>query len=65
MIPETLIRPDLDLAGIDGNAFAVIGAVRRALRDAGNTPADVSAVVDEMTSGDYSHLIAVAVEVVA
>ena len=55
-----LIPADLDLVGIDGNAFAIIGAVQRALRKAGNTPETIKAVVDAMTDGDYDHLLRVA-----
>lgn len=40
------------------------GSVRKALKKAGNTPEDVKAVLDEMSSGDYDHLLAVAQEVI-
>jgi hypothetical protein len=45
------------LAGRDGNAFAVLGAVSRALRKAGVPAAEVDAFRKEATSGDYEHLL--------
>ena len=49
--------PDVvvELVGTDGNAFAVLGAVQRALKDAGVDPAPFLA---EATAGDYDHLLA-------
>ena len=61
VIPATLIKGELELVGLDGNAFAVMGAVQKALRKAGNTPEGVSAVLAEMQSGDYNHLLMVAI----
>lgn len=48
----------VELVGGDGNAFAILGAVRRALVNAGVEPADVSAYMSEATAGDYDHLLA-------
>jgi hypothetical protein len=62
-VPTDLIPGELDLVGTDGNAFAVIGNVTKALYRAGNSPEIVNAVIDEMMSGDYDHLLAVALEV--
>lgn len=42
----------------DGNAFAVLGAVTKALRDAGYTEI-AQQYFDEATSGDYDHLLQV------
>jgi len=52
-------RPTVALIGTDGNAFAILGNVQRALRDAGATPDDVAAYNAEATAGDYDHLLAV------
>jgi hypothetical protein len=48
--------PDVEvqLSGQDGNAFAILGAVRKALRKAGH---DTSEFMAEATSGDYDHLL--------
>jgi len=46
------------LVGADGNAFAVMGKVKNALR-AGKVPqAEISEFMKECMSGDYNHLLA-------
>ena len=40
----------------DGNAFSFIGAGRKALERSGREE-EVAAFTEEMTSGDYNHLI--------
>jgi hypothetical protein len=47
----------VDLSRIDGNAFAILGAVQRSLRMAGATKAQQDEFVREATSADYDHLI--------
>ena len=44
------------LVGEDGNAFSIIGRVRRALTKAGHKDA-VGEFTEEATSGDYNHLL--------
>ncbi|MAH47421.1 hypothetical protein CMI37_16475 [Candidatus Pacearchaeota archaeon] len=51
------------LTGLDGNAFSIIGRVSRALRKAGWGPRAVELVQEDMTSGDYNHLLRVAMGV--
>jgi hypothetical protein len=51
-------KPDVRLVGTDGNAFAIIGKVARALRQAGK-PELVKPYMDEAMSGDYDHLLQV------
>lgn len=47
----------VELTGRDGNALAVLGMVRLALRRA-KVPADeIQAFTTEATSGDYNHLL--------
>jgi hypothetical protein len=48
------------LVGRDGNAFAILGCVARAMRRNGISDADVKAFMAEATSGDYDHLLATA-----
>src|SRR5688572_30406492 len=55
-------KPPVKLIGQDGNAFAVLGACQRAARRAGWSAEQWSQVRDEMTSGDYDHLLATAME---
>ncbi len=58
------VKPRVKLVGEDGNAFAILGRVRRALRDAGASPECVERYTREATSGDYDHLLAVTIEYV-
>lgn len=55
---------EVPLVGADGNAFAIIGLVRRALRQAGYGEDFVKAFMDEATSGDYNHLLKTVMDVV-
>jgi hypothetical protein len=48
----------LTLVGLDGNAFALMGAFQRAARKQGWTQAEINAVLAEAKSGDYDHLLA-------
>lgn len=52
----------VQLSGQDGNAFAILGRVQRALRKAGATNEELGRYVSEATSGSYEHLIAVTAE---
>ena len=54
--PDITVR----LVGKDGNAFAILGRVLRALTDAGVEKAERDAFYAEATSGDYNHLLATA-----
>jgi len=51
-------KPPLALIGTDGNAFAVLGAARVALKKAGYSKRDVAVFTEEATAGDYDHLLA-------
>lgn len=57
--PTDLIKPQVQLTGEDGNAFYIIGIVRKALRKAGNSRETVTAFTDQATNSDYGHLLAV------
>lgn len=50
------------LTGTDGNAYAIMGTVQKALRKAGAPKEDIDAYLAESMSGDYSHLLATACE---
>jgi hypothetical protein len=56
-------KPVVRLVGTDGNAFAIMGKVARALRQAGK-PELVKRYMDEATSGDYDHLLQVTMKYV-
>lgn len=49
---------EVQLVGEDGNAFAILGRVSRALRKGGATAAEVDEFMTEATSGDYDNLLA-------
>lgn len=55
--------PTVELTGRDGNAFAIIGAVKAAMRDARWTREEMQEVTDDMMSGDYNNVLYVACEV--
>ena len=56
--------PTVQLIGEDGNAFAVLGKVRNALREAGASEEVVEDYITRATQGDYNHLLAVTMEYV-
>lgn len=47
----------VQLTGIDGNAFTILGAVRKAMREGGVASDRIEAFTDEAKSGDYDHLL--------
>ena len=47
----------LTLAGLDGNAFSLLGAFQRAARRQGWSRDEIDKVRDECISGDYNHLL--------
>ena len=47
----------LNLVGIDGNAFAIMGAFKNAARKAGWAPDEISEVLNDAMSSDYDHLL--------
>lgn len=53
---------EVQLTGNDGNAFAILGAVKKALRRHDVSLASVNAFMDEATGGDYNHLLATCME---
>jgi uncharacterized protein (DUF2236 family) len=53
---------DVQLTGTDGNAYAIMGTVVDALRDAGATREQIQEYRDQSTSGDYDNLLRTAIE---
>lgn len=45
------------LDNVDGNAFAILAAYRKAARRAGHDFHDIKKVLDTAMSGDYDHLL--------
>jgi hypothetical protein len=52
----------LKLVGLDGNAFALMGAFQRQARREGWNQSEIKAVLDDCMSGDYNHLLSVLVQ---
>ena len=52
----------VELVGHDGNAYAIMGRVRAALKKAGATDEELSQYYAESTAGDYDNLLRVAME---
>ena len=52
----------VQLTGNEGNAFAIMGAVKSALKKAGASGEEVSQYVSDSMSGDYDNLLRTAME---
>ena len=48
-------RVKLELVGLDGNAFSLMGAFQQAARRQGWSPEEIKTVLDECQCGDYNH----------
>jgi hypothetical protein len=51
--PEVKVK----LIGQDGNAFAIMGAVQKALKQHGVSKEEIDAYLKDSMSGDYNHLL--------
>lgn len=49
---------NLNLIGVNGNAFMIMGVFRRQAKDEGWTQEEIDLVLTEAKSGDYNHLLA-------
>ena len=56
-INEINKKVNLQLVGLDGNAYALMGAFQRQARREKWTPEEIKTVLDECQSGDYDHLL--------
>lgn len=48
---------EVELAGQDGNAFAIIGRVSKAMKREKVPPEEIDKYREESMSGDYDHLL--------
>jgi hypothetical protein len=55
---QVIKKVKLNLVGLDGNAFSLMGAFRRQAKKEGWTAEEIDAVLDEAQTGDYDHLLA-------
>ena len=53
---EPLSKPTVKLIGQDGNAFVIMGRVKKALKSAGADMEYIDRYISEATTGDYNHL---------
>lgn len=53
------IKPTVNLIGEDGNAFSIIGKVKKTLASAGADKEYVKQYMNEAMAGDYDHLLIV------
>ena len=54
-----VLKPEVRLTGRDGNAFAILGEMVRALKKSGYSRAERAAFVEEVKAGDYDNLLRV------
>jgi hypothetical protein len=64
---ETKMQPKfpkvkVQLVGEDGNAFAILGKVKSAMRKANVPQAEIDKFMDEAMTGDYDHLLQTAMK---
>lgn len=57
-MPKYQVEVKLD----DGNAFAIMGAVQKALKRAGASKEELDRYFTDSTAGDYDNLLRVAME---
>lgn len=53
-----------DLVGVDGNAFAVVGYVVRAMKKCKLTKAEIDSYTKDAMSSDYNHLLSVSLDMI-
>ena len=56
---KSIKKPTVKLIGEDGNAFAIMARVEKALHKAGYSRGDMDKYLEEATSGSYDHLLSV------
>ncbi len=49
---------NLDLVGVNGNAFMIMGVFQRQAKKEGWSEEEIDSVLKEAKSGDYNHLLA-------
>ena len=57
-------KPTVKLIGHDGNAFSIMGRVKKALMRSEADKEYIDRYLSEATSGDYDHLLFVSMEYV-
>jgi hypothetical protein len=62
LVAEVRKKVALELVGLDGNAFNLLGQFRRAAMKQGWSEDEIKVVIDEATNADYDHLLLVLME---
>lgn len=62
LTPAGGLKPYVSLIGCDGNAFAIMGKVAKALKENGHTKEDVNMYRKEAMSGNYDNLLLVSLK---
>ncbi len=57
-------KPTIKLFGQDGNAFSIMGNIKRALKRTGADKEYIDKYLREATSSDYNHLLTVSMKYV-
>jgi len=52
------------LEGVNGNAYAVMGYVRQAMRKEGISKSEIDKYLEDAQSSDYSHLLCVSFDMI-
>jgi hypothetical protein len=52
------------LVGVDGNAFSVIGYVRRAMKERHKTKEEIDAYTKDAMSSNYVHLVNTSIDMI-
>lgn len=55
---------EFSLVGIDGNAWAIMAYVNKAMRKCGIQPRERNAYMSDARSGDYDHLLSVSSDMI-
>lgn len=55
-------RPVITLSGHDGNAFAIMGTVRSAMRESDWSSEEIEEAMDRMMAGNYEQVIQTAMD---
>jgi len=57
-------NPKYDLVGVDGNAYSVMGYVKRAMANEKFTKDEINNYLNDAMSDDYDHLLYVSIQMI-
>lgn len=52
-----MAKKKYNLIGVDGNAYAIMGYVAKAMKESGFTKEEITKYYDDCRSADYNHLV--------